>query len=568
MTDTPSAPRILLAEDQTFDRMVLQNILDKAGYQVIHAENGREAVEKFQQNSPELVLMDAFMPELDGHQATEQIKQLAGDDFIPVIFLTSLNNAKHVTQCIQSGGDAFISKPVVPEILLAKIEAQLRTRELFLTVKRQKEELDKHHQAEQRDLETAENIFKRIVHLGCLDKGQIPYMTSPAALFNGDILLAARTPTDMLRIMVGDFTGHGLSAAVGAIPTSEIFYQMTREGYSLSEVIRAINNKLHDILPVGIFCAAGFVETDYQETIQRIWVGGIPDIIRYSDSPRKIIAQHASSHVPLGILSDAQFNSTPQTIQAKTDETLLIRSDGLDEYCNANGEIFGQERILKTIEDCPEDTWASPFLLRALDKYGKNANQKDDMTLIELPCGLNNEQQQKINCHTNKLTPSKWTVKLRLDGDTLKNATPIPLLLENITELQDLAHHRANLYTILSELFNNTIEHGLLGLDASLKQSAEGFAEFYRLREQRLAELNNRAFIAITLKNTPSKKGGRLLLRLDDSSEGFNPDALPDSSLKDTTRYHGRGIPLLRNLCHSLVYHPPGNRVEAIYKWE
>jgi len=108
--------------------MILQAIVRKQGHQVITAKDGVEAVEKFQQESPEIVLLDALMPRMDGFEAAPKIKELAGNSLIPIIFLTSLTDAESLAKCLEAGGDDFLSKPYSRIILKAKINSFNRMR--------------------------------------------------------------------------------------------------------------------------------------------------------------------------------------------------------------------------------------------------------------------------------------------------------------------------------------------------------------------------------------------------------------------------------------------------------
>jgi len=240
--------------------MVLSAMLQKDGYTVCVAENGREAVAIFEQQQPDMVLMDVMMPEMDGYEATSQIKALAGARFVPVIFLNAITDDQALVQCMVCGGDDFLTKPYKRPILRAKINALERVRQLYTTLQRQKEVLTSHHQHLQREYEVAKKLFNTIVHPGCLDAPHLKYLLSPMAIFNGDLLLAARQPSGGLHIMVGDFTGHGLPAAVGAIPMSDIFYSMTAKGDAISDIVAEANQKLKAILPTGVFCAACLLE--------------------------------------------------------------------------------------------------------------------------------------------------------------------------------------------------------------------------------------------------------------------------------------------------------------------
>lgn len=81
---------VLIAEDSAADLLLLSTIIRRQGHQVLTATNGAQAVEVFTRERPQLVLMDALMPVMDGFEAARQIKQLAGEALVPIIFLTSL----------------------------------------------------------------------------------------------------------------------------------------------------------------------------------------------------------------------------------------------------------------------------------------------------------------------------------------------------------------------------------------------------------------------------------------------------------------------------------------------
>lgn len=78
--------KILVTDDDQVNRMILNGMLTPAGHEIIEASNGKEAVELFKKEQPDLVLMDVIMPVMDGYEAVRQIKQLSSENFVPVIF--------------------------------------------------------------------------------------------------------------------------------------------------------------------------------------------------------------------------------------------------------------------------------------------------------------------------------------------------------------------------------------------------------------------------------------------------------------------------------------------------
>ncbi len=122
--------RILVADDNATDRLIMETLLKRQGHDVRTVLNGEEAVQSFAESRPDLVLMDVMMPVLDGISAARLMREMAGNELVPIIFLTSLNDARDLAACLEAGGDDFLSKPYNPVILQAKIKAFSRLRRL------------------------------------------------------------------------------------------------------------------------------------------------------------------------------------------------------------------------------------------------------------------------------------------------------------------------------------------------------------------------------------------------------------------------------------------------------
>jgi class 3 adenylate cyclase len=122
--------RLLVADDNKVNRLLLARNLELQGHQVVSAENGRVALDKLRAQTFDLVLLDIEMPELDGFQFMEQ---LAADNAlrdIPVIVTSSLEGVANVVRCIELGADDYLHKPVNPVLLKARIDSSLEKKRL------------------------------------------------------------------------------------------------------------------------------------------------------------------------------------------------------------------------------------------------------------------------------------------------------------------------------------------------------------------------------------------------------------------------------------------------------
>ena len=122
--------RLLVADDNKVNRLLLARSLEQQGHKVSLAENGRVALEMLRREPFDLVLLDMEMPEMDGFQVLEQ---LVGDlqlRDLPVIVTSSLEGIDHVVRCIELGAEDFLTKPVNPVLLKARIGASLEKKRL------------------------------------------------------------------------------------------------------------------------------------------------------------------------------------------------------------------------------------------------------------------------------------------------------------------------------------------------------------------------------------------------------------------------------------------------------
>ena len=120
--------RILVVEDQEDNRRILRDLLTSSGYDILEAVTGEEGVRMAGEHVPDLILMDIQLPELDGYEATRQIKSQAELSHIPIIAVTSYALSGDEVKAKAAGCDDYVSKPFSPRILLNKVREHLADR--------------------------------------------------------------------------------------------------------------------------------------------------------------------------------------------------------------------------------------------------------------------------------------------------------------------------------------------------------------------------------------------------------------------------------------------------------
>lgn len=143
MKINPAEYKILVVDDVQSNVLLLKALLGREGFNIIYAMNGTEALEKVKSESPDLVLLDVMMPDMDGFEVAGRLKVEPSQAEIPIIFLTALNDSASVVKGFQLGANDFISKPFRREELLIRVEHQLSLVDARRIILRQTEELRK-----------------------------------------------------------------------------------------------------------------------------------------------------------------------------------------------------------------------------------------------------------------------------------------------------------------------------------------------------------------------------------------------------------------------------------------
>ncbi len=557
--------KILLADHDAASRDTLRSLLEQEGYAVVVADDGAAAVSAYMREHPDVVLVEAQLPEMDGYQVTEYIRELSGDSFVPVLLLYPLPDEEALNACLAHGGNDFLTKSSPPALIKAKLESFAQMRRLYHAVRSQRDELAQHNRWLKREYEIAEGVFAKVMHSSGLQAPNLKYLVSPQAIFNGDLLLAAYRPSGEMHLLLGDFTGHGLSAAIGTIPVADIFNGMTAKGYPIPEIVAEINQKLQRILPRGLFFAAALLELDTKNHKLSAWVGGVPDILIYGAQSKALSGRFASKSFPLGVIETDQLDCQVESMEVQTGDRIFLCTDGVSEARNPAGAMFSQARLEQCFARGHEPAALFEHILMELEQFRGMQQQSDDVTLIEVTVdpGVGNPQAA-----AEALAPrpaSAWSASFEFGCDSLKGYDPLPVMMQVLLETQRLHQHKQRIYMVLAELFLNALEHGLLRLNSTLKEGAGGFGAYYKEKEQRLSQLKEGA-IKIQFQHTVKGAGGQLTIRVEDSGPGFDFESRLQQG-GEQQGAHGRGLMMIRTLCETLTYSGTGNIAEACYVW-
>ena len=123
-------PKILIIEDDPVTRLTLRKVLSQAGYDVVDAVNGREGFSAYIEHSPNLALVDAMMPEMNGYETLQAIRKYEQDHAVPLLMLTALDDVDSINSAFDAGATDFITKPINWGLLNQRVKYALRSSEI------------------------------------------------------------------------------------------------------------------------------------------------------------------------------------------------------------------------------------------------------------------------------------------------------------------------------------------------------------------------------------------------------------------------------------------------------
>lgn len=551
---------MLLIEDDKIRQDGLSQVLNQIGY--FHTTvAGIEAAERYLGDGGYVAaIIVSYSPGL--LQGLQQLRD-AVDDYLPILLICDQLDEVIVDGCEQSEVDGVLLRPIDAFLLKSTLISVLRMGQIRAYEREQRKQLLGHWQRIEQENEVAVKIYNNVLCKNLLATEVVQSLISPMALFNGDVLFVAKSPDDSLHLLLGDFTGHGLSASIAAIPTADMFYGMTQKGFSIKDIVAEINGKLYKMLPTNMFLAATIVSLYPDSKTLSLITCGLPEhfLVCEQGGSYKTIR---SKNIPLGIQANMELEE--QHFSVTGDCQLYLFTDGVFEAENTHGEAFGHGRIVEAITGSE----GSLENLRAkLSSHSQELGQKDDISLIKLICDVENVpwRGNEARAQAPKMKPMHWKHSMEFEIDVLQLSNPVPVMVNALMEIQGLQEHRQSIFMIVNELFANALDHGLLGLDSKIKSTPEGFMEFYQLKEDRLKSCSE-GQIRFLFVHRPRELGGRLTIKVTDSGEGFCWQQRHQQSLDVNSGFCGRGLKLLESLCSSLTYHGKGNRVTAVFDWQ
>ncbi|NLQ16397.1 fused response regulator/phosphatase [Marinomonas sp. M1K-6] len=376
--------KLLCVDSELVYREIISLCAEKENVSVISVASYEEAILAFVEYAPDIVTLDVLIKGGSGIDLVKKLKSLSAQRFVPMIFLASHTTESVMDKCFKAGADDFLPKPFNEVLFNIRLKTHMSHVALMQEMYRKNKALTYYQAMIEREHEMAHHVLDHIQTRCEKNSANVAITRLSAASFNGDLALV-KTRSDGARLVfVGDFTGHGLPASIGALPVTQVFFDAVDDLIAVNELAAQINRVLFSILPDYMFCA-GYLLLLSNHGDMTYWGGGMPNAyIRRACGQVDFLR---STHMPLGVLSAAEFESDLQTDSLNTGDTLIIISDGVLELKNSHHKMLGGEETRKLIAHAYAEknlTVAQQITEKSLAEYRGESEQLDDITLVAL----------------------------------------------------------------------------------------------------------------------------------------------------------------------------------------
>lgn len=459
--------------------------------------------------------------------------------------------AERAYQAVRDGRPGLPSKPDLGYI----VQLQQRLSDKIV-------DLEKYRDHNEEDQRLGSFIMAQMLRMDDDLDGRVRRYAMRAEHLGGDVLIAAKTPANVVHVMLADAVGHGLAAAINVLPVCRAFYDLTEKGFSIEQIAFDLNELVNQIMPVDRFVSTALLSINYDTQVIEVWNGGVP-ALRLLSRGGELVHDWPSRHLPLGILDAKAFSAKPESLRYKEDCQLYLFSDGLIGARDPYGLSYGGSRVADTLAGAPYERRFTA-LIADFEAHlaGRGAHDDVVVAMMEIAAGTPRVADARRPASVGEVAAGgDWRVAIRLGASELKYLDTVPLVIQLLSKLHSVREHHSALFLILSELFNNALDHGVLGLDSGIKNGLDGFERYLQLRDERMQALD-RGEISIEIDSAVVEGRPAVRMHITDSGEGFDYRALQTA---DGGAQHGRGIVLTRSLTSRLDYLGKGNEVIAYY---
>jgi len=335
---------LLVVDDAALNRKVVIDALTRHGYQVISAQNGRQALDLLQESPQvDLILLDLVMPEMDGFafmEARQKMPELAG---IPVIVNSSLDDFGSIAKALTMGAYDYFTKPLSQDDLDIILPLKIRN---AVTNKRLMDATQRQNEVMQRELEMAGRYQQFLLpKQASLAGAKVTYLFQPCSGVGGDYFDFFSLADDRWGLVVADVSGHGMASAMVASIVKALFPGYLERYLSPAKALSALNDNLLNLTPEDVFVTAFAALFDPAESRLSWTLAGHPPPFFLPKTGEAVPLAMENTFLGIFEAGPPLLELEDRHITVQSQDRLALYTDGLLEAPDPQGRQYGMKRL-------------------------------------------------------------------------------------------------------------------------------------------------------------------------------------------------------------------------------
>ncbi|HVF10212.1 MAG TPA: fused response regulator/phosphatase [Abditibacteriaceae bacterium] len=396
-----SPKRILIVDDEEFNRELLEGLVESFGHESQTAADGAEALARVTPET-DLVLLDAMMPGMDGFEVARRIRADARVGQIPIVMVTALTSKEDRLLAVEAGANDFITKPIDRTELKVRMTSLLKMKEAQDAIKRSEAELRARNALMQADLDLARAMQQAFIHKPYpsfpphvdADASALRFYHRyiPTTALGGDFFdVLALSPTQA-GVFICDVMGHGVRSALVTAMMRALVGGRNSVAADPSKFLAAINHHLLSILDQAhapMFASAFYLIADLAQGRLSYANAGHPSPLRVrrdAGTTEWLLGAESPSGPALGVFKDAVYETGESELAA--DDLFVLFTDGVFEVegsgvAGASGE-YGEARLIAAMHRHMQLPTPALFdeLLLDIRQFSASGDFEDDVCLV------------------------------------------------------------------------------------------------------------------------------------------------------------------------------------------
>lgn len=378
--------KILVIEDEAINQLILKQTLENQGYEVAVASDGETGLTLARDFAPALIICDWMMPKMSGLEVCQSLKRDPEQTNIFFILLTARTEVQDRIEGLDNGADDFLSKPIQPDELLARVRAGLRIYQSAQDLRSLTKALQTQQDHLCAELSQAANYVISLLPKSLSGTVKITSQFLPSAQLGGDCFDFYWLDENHLVVYVLDVSGHGLGAALPSVSMQQVMRSQSIpdvDFYNPVSVMQGLNKIFQMSTQNPRFFTLWYGVYSQSDQILTYTSAGHPPALLVPPNSHQVEPVGQSGQLPIGMFTTSQYQSHQCKIESGS--VLYTFSDGLYEIQQNDQTCWNYDGLSSLISDLhSKGPVALPDVLETIYKLQNIKTFEDDCSIVQL----------------------------------------------------------------------------------------------------------------------------------------------------------------------------------------